>query len=367
MKKYRLEVAVLLCGAIVMVLELVAARVLSPYVGSSNIVWTSIIGIILVSMSLGYWLGGKMADKSPKMSNVSVIILISAVLTSFIPILETTFVKTLSGLSQNLTMVAIISAIVVFSIPSFLLAMISPYAIKLKDERHDEIGKLSGRLSSLSTIGSIAGTFLAGFFLIPTFGIRTIILGTTIVLLLLSVWLFEEKNKIYLLIIAIITVCVFGNYILGKTLYEANNPEVIADVDSEYSRIIIKKMNRNNQTYTAMEVEKGLESYVDDETGEMGAKYLSYYDLFDYYNKDAKNTLLIGGAAYTYPTHFLDNFYEKTIDVVEIDEKMTALAKEHFDLKEDERLGIIHQDGRSYLNNTRGKIWCNFFRCIQRC
>ena len=102
-----------------------------------------------------------------------------------------------------------------------------------------------------------------------------------------------------------------------------------------------------------MEVDTGLESYINQETNEMGATYLYYYDLFDYYNKNAKSTLMIGGAAYTYPTYYLNRYQDKTIDVVEIDEKTTELAVKEFDLDiNNPRLKIYHQDGRSFLNTT---------------
>ena len=134
MKKYNLEIIVLLSGAIGMGLELIAARVLSPYVGSSNVVWTSIIGIILASMSVGYWIGGKRADKIASKNQVSKILLYSAIFTSIIPLLETIIVKNFAGIIGNLIIVAIICSIIVFSIPSFLLAMVTPYAVKIKSE-----------------------------------------------------------------------------------------------------------------------------------------------------------------------------------------------------------------------------------------
>ena len=124
MKKYKLEIIVFLAGAIGMGLELIAARVLSPYVGSSNVVWTSIIGIILASMSLGYWLGGKKADKDANIDQLSNILLFAALSTSAIPILETLIVKQFAGIIGNLIIAAIVCAIIVFSIPSFILAMI---------------------------------------------------------------------------------------------------------------------------------------------------------------------------------------------------------------------------------------------------
>ena len=95
MKRYAIEITVFLCGAIGMILELVAARVLSPYVGSSNLIWTTIIGVMLTSMSIGYWLGGKWADKDPSSNRLSSFILLGAIFTSLIPILETIYVKNL--------------------------------------------------------------------------------------------------------------------------------------------------------------------------------------------------------------------------------------------------------------------------------
>ena len=175
MKKYKLEITVFLCGALGMVLELVAARVLSPYVGSSILIWTTIIGIMLTSMSVGYWWGGKLADKEPHVNRLSSLILLGAIFTSLIPILETVLVKNISEISQNLVISALVSSAVVFGIPSFVLATVSPYAVKLKDKQLEDIGKLSGRVSSLSTMGSIFGTFIAGFMLIPNLGVRNII------------------------------------------------------------------------------------------------------------------------------------------------------------------------------------------------
>ena len=343
MKKYKLETIVFLGGAIGMGLELIAARVLSPYVGSSNVVWTSIIGIILVSMSLGYWIGGKSADKDANINQLANILLYAALATSAIPLLETCVVK-------------ILAAIIAFSIPSFILAMISPYAVKIKSKEETEIGSLSGKISSLSTIGSIVGTFLMGFVLIPNIGVSNINISVTIILFIMSLIAREEINKkivsknIWVICIMVILI------ILGKSIFEINNPDIILDTDSQYSRIWVKQIQAEKTTYKTLQVDRGLESYIDAETGEMGAKYLRYYDLFEYFNKDAKSTLLIGGAAYTYPIHYLQKYNDKTIDVVEIDDKMTQIAVEQFGLNiNDKRLKTYSQDGRSYLNYSQNK------------
>ena len=282
MKKYILEITVFICGAIGMVLELVAARVLSPYVGSSNLIWTTIIGVMLTSMSIGYWLGGKLADKRPERKVMSMLILIGAMFNSLIPLLETLLIKPFSEITENLVIIAFITAAIVFGLPSFILASISPYAVKLKDKEHENIGKTSGKLSSISTLGSIAGTFLAGFILIPSFGVRNIILGTTIVLIILSIFLYDNINKKYIISMIGITALAIILVFLGKVIFERKNGAIIRDVDSQYSRIWIKAQSRDNIEYKTMLVDASLESYINKETNEMGARYLKYYDLFEY-------------------------------------------------------------------------------------
>ena len=356
MKKYNMKITVFLCGALDMVLELVAARILSPYVGSSNLIWTTIIGIMLTSMSIGYWLGGKIADKKPDINILSLFILIGAFFTSLIPMWETILVKPLSEMSSHLVFVAIICSAIVFGIPSFILAMVSPFAVKLEDNTHADIGKTSGKISSLSTIGSIVGTFVAGFLLIPNLGVRVLILIITVVLFILSFMMFDKKDVKYCVCMAICLIVLLGFNYYGKVLFEKNNPDIIEDVDSEYSRIWVKNVSEGDINYKTMQVDTGLESYINQETNQMGAAYLYYYDLFDYYNKDAKSTLMIGGAAYTYPTYYLNKYQDKTIDVVEIDEKMTELAQSQFGLDiNNPRLTIYTQDGRSFLNSTKNK------------
>ena len=358
MKKYSLEITVFLSGALTMMLELIAARVLSPYVGSSNLIWTTIIGIMLTSMSIGYWFGGKMADKN-KENDIKILsnsLLISAIATSVIPILEVIFIDVLAQLSSNLILVAIICATVTFGIPSFLLATVSPIAVKIKNNSMDHIGATSGKISSLSTIGSIFGTFFAGFILIPNLGVRNIILGCSILLWILSVYLFNKKDKKYYMLMIVELLIIIGLNVLGGYLFQVKNPDITRDVDSEYSRIWVKNVNVGETTYKTLQVDTGLESYINQETGEMGATYLYYYDLFEYYNKGANDALMIGGAAYTYPMHYLKKYENKTIDVVEIDETMTQIAEEEFGLdKNNPNLGLITQDGRSYLNYNEKK------------
>ena len=234
--------------------------------------------------------------------------------------------------------------------------MISPFAVKIKSQEDDEIGSLSGRISSLSTIGSITGTFLMGFILIPNIGVNNINIGVTLTLVVMSVLSRENRDKKYMYKTILLVCIMLILILLGKLIFKANNPDILLDTDSQYSRIWVKQIATEKNNYKTLQVDTGLESYINAETGEMGAKYLRFYDLFEYFNKDAKSTLLIGGAAYTYPIHYLDKYDDKTIDVVEIDDKMTEIAVEHFGLDINEpRLKIYNQDGRSFLNYSKNK------------
>ena len=356
MKKYKLELIVFLSGAIEMGLELLASRILSPYVGSSNVVWTSIIGIILASMSLGYWYGGKKAEENAGKDKLAEILLEATFFTSLIPLFETLFVKRIAGLSNNLIFSAIICAISVFSIPSFLLAMVSPIAVKIKTEKTADVGTSSGGISALSTLGSIIGTFFMGFVLIPHIGVSNINIGITLILTIMSIIIRENRDKKYfylvVFIVSLSAICI----ITGKYFFKKSNPDIILDTDSQYSRIWVTNVKNQNGNYKTLQVDMGLESYLDTNTNEMGAEYLKFYDLFDYYNKNAKNTLLIGGAAYTYPMHYLNKYSDKNIDVVEIDDKMTKIAEEEFGLNlNDERIKVYSQDGRSFFNYSKNK------------
>ena len=358
MKKYMLEITAFCAGAIGMIIELVAARILSPYLGNSNLIWTCIIGMMLGFMSLGYYLGGKISDKYSNINVLSIFLLTSATFTSIIPLMELYVIEPLSLTNMNQEFIAIVCSTLTFGLPSLFLATVSPYCVKLKDKDLNEVGKVSGKMSSFSTIGSIVGTFLAGFVLIPNLGVKNIILLLVVILCLLSFLLYEKKSKLYVVKSVITIACLIGIVLWGKKIFFEKHSDIILDTDSEYSRIWVRQIDTNENKLYAVQVGLGYESIVTGENS-LSSDYLKFYDLFDYYKNDSKDTLMIGGAAYTYPNYYLEKFKDKNIDVVEIDPKMTKIAKEYFDLDTDnERLNIYHQDGRTYLNKANKKYDC---------
>lgn len=359
MKKYLLEITTFIAGATGMIIELVASRILSPYLGNSNLIWTCIIGMMLAFMSIGYFIGGKISDKHPKRNLLSLFLLDSATFISLIPMIEIYAIEPISKINFSLPLLAIICSTITFGIPSMFLATASPFAVKLKDKDLEEIGGVSGRMSALSTIGSIVGTFLAGFVLIPKLGVKNIILLVVIVLVILSYLIYEDKDIKYTIKIIATLVILVSLVLVGKKMFLQKHEDMILDTDSEYSRIWIKKFTNNSgKEYNTLEVDKGYESIASGEKN-LTADYLKYYDLFNYYQENTENVLMIGGAAYTYPSYFLEQYKDKKIDVVEIDSKMTELAEKYFDLNtQNENLNIYHEDGRRYINTTQNKYDC---------
>lgn len=359
MKKYLLEITTFIAGATGMIIELVASRILSPYLGNSNLIWTCIIGMMLAFMSIGYFIGGKISDKHPKRNLLSLFLLDSATFISLIPMIEIYAIEPISKINFSLPLLAIICSTITFGIPSMFLATASPFAVKLKDKDLEEIGGVSGRMSALSTIGSIVGTFLAGFVLIPKLGVKNIILLVVIVLVILSYLIYEDKDIKYTIKIIATLVILVSLVLVGKKMFLQKHEDMILDTDSEYSRIWIKKFTNNSgKEYNTLEVDNGYESIASGEKN-LTADYLKYYDLFNYYQENTENVLMIGGAAYTYPSYFLEQYKDKKIDVVEIDSKMTELAEKYFDLNtQNENLNIYHEDGRRYINTTQNKYDC---------
>lgn len=197
MKYLTLQLVVFLCGAIVMAFEIMGSRILGVYVGTSIFVWTSIIGIILASLSFGYWLGGRVADRYPSFFVLGIVILLSGFCIAITNLVKHPFLELISGPGQDIRTVSVISSLTLFSIPAILLGMVSPYAVRLKMISLNKSASTVGNLYAISTFGSIVGTFLAGFFLIPSFPVSTIMYLLAGLLLILSLLIFViyGKNK----------------------------------------------------------------------------------------------------------------------------------------------------------------------------
>lgn len=169
LSKYILEVVVFLCGMIVLIFEIVGSRVLAPYFGTSTFVWTSLIGVILTSLSFGYSIGGRLADKKPDIHLLSKIVLFSSFAIIAMILMRDPLLTYIFHSIESIKIGSILAAVMLFFPASVLMGMVSPYALKLKIKNLSTTGATAGNMSALSTAGSISGTFLAGFYLIPFF------------------------------------------------------------------------------------------------------------------------------------------------------------------------------------------------------
>lgn len=350
-----LEITVFICGALVMIYEVIGSRIVAPFIGTSTYVWTSLIGVILGSLSLGYWIGGRVADKRPDARILAFVIFIAGGLVSITILVKDVVLTAVSAAPTGLEIKSLLASILLFAPASIALGFVAPYAIRLKMESVADSGKTAGRLYALSTIGSIVGTFAAGFFLIPFVGsTRTlyIIAGGLIVLSLFLAPFAMRASKFGIL-------ALFGLAVLGSEAarYHASNSLGILDIDTEYSRVRIFPATdaKTRRPIRGMAMDPYFVQsviYLDGE--DLYAKYTHFYHLLRYLRPDFEKSLMIGGAGYSFPQNYLVSYPGASIDVVEIDPRMTELAREHFRLVDHPQLRIIHEDGRVFVNRAPG-------------
>ena len=183
-----LRIQVLIAGAAVMVLELLSSRLLAPYYGSTLFVWGSLIGVVLLGLASGYYYGGRKADVNPSYRQFSSLIFFTGIYTLLITYAAPSLFQFVLALRLGERYGPLAAALLILALPSFMLGGISPYAIKLSTRSLDRVGRTSGDLYSLSTIGSIAGTFLTTFVLIPELGVNTILYVLSSILIIASIF-----------------------------------------------------------------------------------------------------------------------------------------------------------------------------------
>ena len=186
-----------LSGGVLLGLEIVASRILAPYFGNSVYVWGSLISVFLLALSIGYWLGGVLADRRPTLGTLALILVTAAAFILVLPLVYLPVGRFVSELNLEFRFSVLLISVLFFLVPSVLMGMVSPFAIKLSATVLEEIGRTSGRVYAISTLGSISGALAVSFFLIQWLGTRAIIVVLGLILLALSLlcsaW--EGKGK----------------------------------------------------------------------------------------------------------------------------------------------------------------------------
>ncbi|MCR5848494.1 MAG: fused MFS/spermidine synthase [Lachnospiraceae bacterium] len=346
-------------GMSVMAVELGASRLLAPYFSSSQIVWTIIIGTIMIAMALGNIYGGRAADKNPNPDRLYARIIIAAIWIAAIPVLGKYIIILISGLliftvSNNFLVIAgFVACMVIFVFPLFLLGTVTPSLVKYTVDNLDNNGKLVGNLNAFNTIGSIIGTFVPTFISIPAVGTSiTFLIFAGILFILCAVYFISSKvsmKKIKRLPVGmfIFILCViFGH----RSNFAFWQKDLLFEGESIYNYLQVYEDDRAR--YFSTNVLFGIQSVYLKEKGLTGY----YYDfamaapfMTGVNEKDSLDILILGNGTGTFATQ-CERYFDKDLNIigVEIDEKITELAREYFELPED--VEVVTYDGRAYLN-----------------
>ena len=338
-------------GVSVMAVELGASRLLAPYFSSSQIVWTIIIGTIMIAMALGNLYGGRAADKNPDPALLYRRILIAAVWIAAIPVLGKYIIMGVTGLliftvsSNFLVVAAFVSCMVIFVFPLFLLGTVTPSLVKSAVESLDDSGRTVGRLGACNTIGSILGTFLPTFVTIPTVGTAvTFLLFSGILLAIALAFFLSTKTKLRTAVICLILflLCaIFGR----STAFAFWEEKLTYEGESVYNYLQVKEDERSIVLST--NVLFGVQSVTMKEGGLTGMYYDYALAAPVMCGREAPRVLVLGNGTGTYARQCLDYFPGSSVEGVEIDGRITELAWRYFDLPD--AVKVTEYDGRAFL------------------
>jgi len=338
-------------------IELSASRLLAPFFGASIFVWTNIIGIVLISLSIGYYIGGKYADKHPKEKFFYLFSLIAGILIGLIPIISSLIlpnaIQALSNTSYNDFLLSFTGSLLLFAFPTAFLGAIVPFAVRINAKKVDRIGKTSGNIYALSTIGSIIGVYLPALVLIPAIGTRFTIILFSVLLIIISTigFLFTFSKKLLkktIIIIFISVFLIFSIIFIPKTISIDEN--AVYESESSYNYLQVLKIK--DTTYLRGKLTGGIWSkkIIGREFSE---GYWDYPVVASVFNKNSiKDVLILGLAAGSTARSFFGAIPNVEIDGVEIDPLVVEIGKKYFDMNF-ENLNTIITDGRLFVKTTQ--------------
>ena len=353
--KWYLYLTSFFAGVSIMAVELAASRLLAPYFSSSQIVWTMIIGTIMIAMALGNVWGGRSADKDPNPDKLYMRFIIAAIWIAAIPFIGKYIILGISALlivtvSHNLlVLAAFISCIVIFAFPLFLLGTTTPSLVKYSVDSLDDSGKVVGTLGAFQTIGSIIGTFLPTFLTIPTVGTAiTFLIFSGILLIIGFIYFFSKKIKIAKCMVATLLFLIFGLFGTSNS-FAFWEKDLLYEGESVYNYLQVK--DTQNSVILSTNVLFGVQSIMKKDTFLTGM----YYDyalaapLMTGITKESNgDVLILGMGTGTYARQCTNYFENLNIEGVEIDQKITALASEYFALPN--TINVTTYDGRAFLH-----------------
>jgi len=347
-----LNIVVFISGAVLMALEIVGSRVLAPYFGSSIFVWGSLISVVMAALSIGYYWGGWMSAREPSYGKLLTLLLIPGVLIFFLPFVYPSINESIAGMDLGIRLSPLVACSALFLLPGIFLGTISPYVIRLAATRLHTVGSTAGTLYAVSTCGSIVGTLLTAFYLIPVLGVSNIIhaLGITLVCLSLVVVPLMRLQRVPLAqaiatvsVVLIATTMLWTPFAWAKTLMQK---------DTFYHRIRVEEDDEARYMYFDRTLQSAMT--VKDPSS-LRLLYSRYTSLGFTFRPDAKKMLLIGLGGGSIPKKVQKEFPNVEIDAVELDPEVIKIAKDHFNVKENSHLRLHAQDGRLFLTRTQNQ------------
>lgn len=352
-------------GAGVLIFEVAAVRLLAPYFGASLYVLSSVLSVILAALSLGYFFGGRLADRMPYAQPLYVIIA-SAGVTMIFLLAVSQYILPASPLLFSPISGPLLLSLGLFFIPAFLLGADSPYVIRLLSPSHTEDqGAIVGSVFFWSTIGSISGSILAGFYFIPLFGLTLTILGTSLFIIILAgVMLIatsylstpnKQSSPVQLLLIFFgiwVIALLFTYQILTFSLTDPKNT-VYYSQDGLYSKLEVFDRTVHGITYRFLKSDSNTSSAIIPFSDELAFTYTAPLIALPELASPTKNSLVLGAGSFTIPKYLHTKYPKMNIAVVDVEPSLQNIAHTYFELPYTEQITYHVTDARVFLNNSQ--------------
>ena len=381
------NIVVFIASFCTLVIELVAGRMMAPYVGVSLYTWTSIIGVVLAGISIGAYLGGRMADRYPRSSTLGWLLFLSG-LGAFSISPLTNLIGGAQFHTSLMTRILLITTLIFF-IPSCLLGMISPVVVKLTLNNLEKTGNVVGKIYAFSTLGSILGTFATGFYLISWMGTRYILL-TMGIILILSAFIFGgffSSKKTFVLFFLFLFLSALLPFV-GLHVYATTHPEEFSFPtspiesikkmfsyafkfpleeetyffkESDYYTIKLKKSIRGNNgnPLESLVLDHLVHSYTDlQDPLYLEYEYIRMYEEivgWQAKKRESLKVLFLGGGGYTFPRFIERKYPRAVIQVVEIDPEITRVVEKYLGVSDPTQIRSFNEDGRWFVMNCKEK------------
>lgn len=336
-----------------MIIEILGAKMLAPYIGTSHFVWTAQIAVTLAALAAGYYCGGRWVDRSPKPTALYVGLLVAGVYLC----LAVTQVERVSYacLELKLALGSLLTSVFLFFVPLALLGAVGPFLVRTLTSSLQNVGGSVGRLTAISTLGSFAGTILIGYILIPLMPNSLTMIATAGVLMLVAtIWLLIWGRKPAAKVAALVALAVAvacGWVTESRGLLVGPKLQEVFRGNSNFGLLQVIQAREGGRRYLLNDYL--MQGAYDQET-QQSTLMFSYmlHDLATAYTASVSNVLVIGLGVGLVPMQFVREGAK--VDAVEINPAMVPLARQYFDFQPDQ-MNLTLGDGRQFVNATTNR------------